>query len=516
MSPVDGSGTLYEKIYTGIQPGTYQFKVVPDTLDGMWKFPLDYGDEDGGNYIITILNSDGTTQFKDVQVRILFDASKGTIDVTTSPAEALQMDRYALSGGTNLMGDNRKWSTTDPEMKYDKKTGHYLYTLENVRINDTAQIPTVDFLPNISYAYKIVPYGEDKGENKYFILRGLQLSYNIKFDYNPKTEETILTAYDDEGNDVSDSVLSYDVKPTFYSVIGDSILTGYAWDTNQSIEAAYYGLMDDTDNDGIYEKTYKINVPSGGAVANYSFKVAANGTFNSGMSWGPDGFGDNHNVVVSVQSNDPSILEAYLTIYFDSKTGEITYKTDPESVSAGIDDSVFVWYIAGTYMLRNNNGFTYDTTVYDTVRDITSGFTFTCGENTDERGLTWSIDTEYNKASDFKNKLSFNIFYTQEETSATGTFETDIIDLEVQPLYESDYKALDGADHIKILAQYFVNKFMPGKQWLKVTSVGYGYSQSFRDWKVNNLEYNNYLYKTRTRNLLKLTLTLLHNIIISK
>lgn len=489
MDPDGGSRTKFVKRYDNVPAGTHQFKVVPDTLDGLWTSPIDYGNGDGGNYIITILDGYGP-----VSVEIYFDAEKGQISVKTTPENALHKESYVLTGTESLMGSFGKWNFNAPVMEYDSDTGHYVFTLENVPVNDDAtNKPTESYLPNINYAYKVVPLGIDTGSNQLFILSGPQSSYNVKFDYNPNTKKTRLYAYDENGKDVSAEVLSYEVPHAFYSVIGDKNLTGYDWDTNEAVEAAFNGLMSNENERGLYKKVYDIAVFEN-QVTNYSFKVVANGTFNSGISWGPEGIDDNNNVIVSVSTADPDITTAKLTIWFDPESGVITYELDPPEVGNDIDDSNFQWYVTGTGSLKNDDNIYSNPRVYDTVRDITSGFTFTCGQHTDERGVTWSVDEEYNKASKFKSSLEFSLNYTQEGKSATGTFNTNIVNIKVQPLNEADYQLPAGAkDDLKILAQYYVEKFMPGKEWLKVTSIGYGYCQEFIDWKNHYLKYFEYV-----------------------
>lgn len=500
MGLKSGSDTIYEIYYYGIKPGTLAFKVVPDCLDGQWNSPITYGDREGDNFTFIILDEYDGVKIKEADVHILFDSVTGEITVETTPANALYRDKFVLMGTENLMGSYGRWNINEPVMNYDNATGLYYFYLNDVPVNDDKMEPSHTYLPSFSYAYRIITQGIDEGGDNNILrisdssLENRQASYDLKFEYDPFSGVTTVYAYNEDGEDVTSVVVFNEVEAYFYSVIGDQSLTGYDWDVSKGAEAATDGKMEDTDGDGIYEKQYTIKVPNDGSSTQYSFKVAANGTFNSGMSWGPGGYGDNSNYVVSVSSADKNLSTALLNIYFNPETGEIWHTTDPENVNDADPEGSLTWYCTGVPELRSNNSYEYDITVYDTVRDITSGFTFTCGQKTEQRGLTWAIDTKYNEASAFENSHGFDMNYSQENVTIYGAFNDDIVDLKVRSLREYDYTG----PHSPILAQYYVEKFMPGKQWLKVTTAGYGYSSTFMDWKDHYLQYTDYLNKKST------------------
>lgn len=524
MEPDGSSGTDYKKVYTDIKPGTYSFKVLPDCLDGKWSSPVSYGDptKPEGNYVFTVLDEVKGQKVTDTTVTIRFDSTTGKIRVTTTPVDCIEKGQYVLMGPENLMknvtgSDGEplgEWNKNEPLMEYDEDSGKYFYTIKNVEVNDGEMQPSESYLANFNYSFKVIEKGKDRGENQRFVLGGklaIQQSYDLKFCYDPYTRETEVLAYDEDGNEVTGEVISYNAPIYFYSVLGEESLTGYDWGVSHASEAAFYGWLNDSDGDGILEKEYKINVPTDGSSAPYSFKVAANGTFASGRSWGSGGLDDNDNFIVSVSSTNPDVSTATLQIRFNPETGEVSFFTDPENVldDEHADDN-FQWYIYGESSLKSNNAFKYDVTVYDTVRDITSGFTFTCGQGSaEERGLTWSIDQEYNKASEFKDTANFNMSYSQnykhndnagnaqsENIEINGTFESNVVPLKVQPIQETGFESEFGLDNI--LAQYYVEKCMPGKQWLKVTTAGYGASETFIQWKKDYLAYFDYVEKNNT------------------
>ena len=482
MSTVKGESTLYSITFKDKPADTYKFKIVGD---GTWSSGISWGDSksDDGNYTFTLTDK--------CDVTIYFDTITHKISVN---AEHLKMDRYVLSGTSKLMKNVLNetgeevgaWNTFAPEMKYNETSGKYEYDLKDVPANETDIVPDGKTEINSNYAYKIIPYGEDTGSNITFALYGDEETYNLHFEYDAKTNKSIVTVYNSNNEDVTKQVFKDDVKVSFYSVLGDENLTGDNWgNTNPSL-AAYNGRMSLNTSTGYYEKKYRIKVPTDGTSTDYSFKIAANGTWDSGISWGDSSGG---NVSVSVASVDEEISEADLTIYFDPKTGNIWFKTDPD-VSKEIDDESFTWYITGTYTLRSDNGYTYDTYTYDTVRDITSKFTFTCGEATKERALTWSKNEQKNLDSNFYERDKFNLNYNVDGKNVKGTFEGNVIYLKINAIEDESYTNGDEAD--KLLAQYYAENFMPGKQWITVKSFGKGNSNEYKKWKEAYLSYNDY------------------------
>ena len=491
MTTVQGNSTLYSITFKDKPADTYKFKIVGD---GTWSSGISWGDSnsDDGNYTFTLTDK--------CDVTIYFDTTTHKISVS---AEYLQMDKYVLCGTSKLMknvldetgAEVGAWNAFSPVMTYNETTGKYEYDLKNVPTNETDIVPDGQREINSNYAYKIISYGKDTGSNIIFALYGDETSYNLHFEYDAKTTKSTIKVYNSNNQDVTEQVLKYDVKVSFYSILGDENLTGDNWGNSNPSLAAYNGRMTLNPNTGYYEKTYRIKVPTNGTSTEYSFKVAANGTWDSGISWGDSNGG---NVTVSVSSIDEEINEADLTIYFDPNTGKIWFKTNPESVSQEITDENFTWYIVGTYTLRSDNGYTYDTYTYDTVRDITSKFTFTCGEDTKERALTWTKNTQKNKDSDFKDTGKFDLNYYVDGKNVTGTFEGDVIDLKIKAIKDENYT--DGDDADKLLAQYYSEDFMPGKQWLTVKSFGKGNTNEYKKWKEAYLNYNDYKNKEEKYN----------------
>lgn len=491
MTTTQGSSTLYSITFKDKPADTYKFKIVGD---GTWSSGISWGDSksDDGNYTFTLTDK--------CDVTIYFDTITHKISVN---AKYLKMDRYVLSATSKLMknvldetGEEvGAWNTFAPEMKYNETSGKYEYDLKNVPANETDIVPDGKTEINSNYAYKIIPYGKDTGSNITFALYGDEETYNLHFEYDAKTNKSTVTVYNSNNEDVTAKVFKDDVKVSFYSVLGDENLTGDNWgNTNPSL-AAYNGRMSLNTSTGYYEKTYRIKVPTDGTSTDYSFKIAANGTWDSGISWGDSSGG---NISLSVSSVDEEINEADLTIYFDPNTDKVWFKTNPESVSKEITDENFTWYITGTYTLRSDNGYTYDAYTYDTVRDITSKFTFTSGESTNERALTWAKNTQKNFDSNFYDDDEFNLNYNVEGKNITGTFKGDVISLKIKAIKDENYTGGDEAD--KLLAQYYSEDFMPGKQWLTIKSFGKGNTNEYRKWKEAYLNYNDYKDKEEKYN----------------
>lgn len=152
--------------------------------------------------------------------------------------------------------------------------------------------------------------------------------------------------------------------------------------------------------DGTYYITYEnVAVGRNGETKSYPFKIAANGNWDSGISYGDEN-GDGSNVDTCV-----------VTINFNPKTKKISVETNPSDCNmSDIGDSTFQWYVVGDYQLVSYDSFKASTSVYDTIRDITSNFSFTSDGNTNERGISWSINDERNNAGEFKSKMGDNGF----------------------------------------------------------------------------------------------------------
>lgn len=473
MEQVVGTA-LYRKTFYDVPAGTYGFKVAADgSLD------LSYGANDSEeNYEITLT--------KTADVEITFNKDKGTISVKTSPTGALDSKVYVVTGTEDLMG--KAWDTTEAVMTFNEEEGVYEYTRQGV-------------YSNANYAFKVIEQGIDSGNNISFYLGGAKDTYNLRFTYNPKNGVTAKYAYDvDSGDDVTAAVMEA-VQITSYSVLGDKGLTGSSWlglndDGTPGTEEAEKkatadGAMTKNAN-GTYTKVYK-NIPVGvdGEVKSYAFKIAANGNWESGISYG-DGEGGNYILLLNGDVNN--VTSCDVTIHFNPSTEEITIETSPVNCNlAMLDDSNFEWFVVGDYQLVSYENFEASATVYDTVRDITSGFEFTSGRNSSERGVSWGINAERNNISNFYSQLGngtgFSLDYTVDGNNATGTFNTPVIELLLEVI-KDEYQ---GARADNYVSQYYCESFMPGKQWLTVNSVGLGYSDAYNAWKSKYLAYTEYL-----------------------
>ncbi len=471
MDPVAGSDSLYRKTFPNVKKGTYAFKVGANgSLDMSWG-------ENGSseNYTFTLT--------KAADVTVTFNKAKQTISVSTDPTDALDIKEYVVTGTQNLMG--KTWNLYDAVMTYNEEDGVYEYTKQGV--------PTGQ-----NYAFKIIEKGRDSGENISFSLAGNVEKYDIEFIYNPKNGAVTQRAFDPEtGEEVTD----YAIKPVqikSYSVLGDKGLTGYNWlgltdkGTPGTLEdeqmASEQGAMTVApDGSGTYTKTYTgIKVGTNGETLSYPFKIAANGNWDSGISYGDDNGG---NYMLILNGDTSGVTECDVTINFDPSKSEnkITVITNPSDCNmSDVDDSKFTWYVVGDYKLVSYESFRASAKVYDTVRDITSDFSFTTGADTDETGVVWKINSKLNKKSDFYDRIGgngFSLDYTVDGKTSTGTFNTPIVDLALN--IEKDSNG-------KYIANYNCSSFMPGKQWLTISSFGDGQSAAYTKWKSDRSAYEEY------------------------
>ena len=70
--------------------------------------------------------------------------------------------------------------------------------------------------------------------------------------------------------------------------------------------------------------------------------------------------------------------------------------------------------------------------------------------------------------------------------------------LKIKAIKDENYTGGDEAD--KLLAQYYSEDFMPGKQWLTIKSFGKGNTNEYRKWKEAYLNYNDYKDKEEKYN----------------
>lgn len=438
MELAAGSGTVYSKTYN-LVAGTYSFKVA---ANGSFDSGIEYGDVDGNNYQFTI--SEPAT------VHITFDSSTKTIDVKTNPAIALTYTEYVVSGTKSLTGSN--WDASDVDDNLMQYQGGYLdtytkqYTVKN----------------GGEYAFKVVHAGKDDKVEPI----GLQVAgeegktYILEISYHERHALTEYHLYEmtdggEKGTEVTEDCIE-DIQYDSWSVLGEKELTGYNWEdaaNNNQADAAEAGKMTYDKTKKIYTKTFG-NIAVSDMPQILNFKVAAEGSWDTGVSYG-DSRGNNYTIVLQSQT----AKTCSVTITFDPVTHEINVSATPDCLMEGrIDESSLVWYLAGDYDLVSEDAYYTAPTVYDTVRDITAAFTFTSGSHVD-----WGYDDDRNSASGFFSRIGttedgtgFDLDYTVENKSIKGTFNEKVITLEANP---------DG-DH----SSYSCSRFMPGKQWVKVTT----------------------------------------------
>ena len=436
---VDENG-IWSITFYDVEAGTHSFKVVGNCS---FSSGIDYGAYDGSsNYEVT------TNAIADITIE--FNEESKSITVTSNPSDAIVKDRYVVSGNTNLTGENWKTDSTENEMEYDEYTGTFTKTYDNL-VSDE----------NKNYVFKVVKFGLDnKSENLSFCIAGEEdETYKLVITYYPKTKKTEYNLYASDGNKVNEYIKAPDIQ--FYSVIGDEDLTGYNWLGENNVDqeaAALKGKM--TDNgDGTFSVTFN-DVYVGTAAISVGFKVVANGTWDSGISYGNSNGG---NYSVSLASD--SVYKCDVTITFDETTHEITVTANPDCI-VEIDESQFEWFVAGDYRLVSYDQNRAPVTVYDTVRDITFKFNFTSNSET-----AWENDNgsgSRNEESGFYSHLGkaddqgFDLEYTVDGKNVTGTFNEPIIELETSEVTDDE--------GVILYTQYSCSRFMPGKQWLTVTT----------------------------------------------
>ncbi len=467
MEKVSGSDYLYQKTFYDRPAGTYAFKVGANgSLDMSWG---ESGSND--NYTFTLT--------KKADVTVTFNQKKQMISVATEPTDALDIKQYVVTGTENLMG--KTWDLNDAIMTYNDDEGVYEYTKTNVKSGQ-------------NYSFKVIEKGVDSGSNISFSLASIDSVYDIKFIYDPKTQVVTEKVYTtDTSEDVTASVLK-PVQVTSYSVLGDKGLTGYNWlgltdkgtpGTEQDQQdASLAGLMT-SNEDGTYSKVYTgIDVGTNGDIKSYPFKIAANGNWDSGISYGDDN-GDNYMLVLN--GDGSGVDKCDVTITFNPKTKKITVETNPSDCNmSNIDDSSFTWYVVGDAKLVSYDSFKAPTSVYDTVRDITSNFTFTSGNDTDERGLAWSINKDRNKSSEFIDNMGgdgFTMDYDVDGKTSTGTFNAPVVDLKLNITTDHNNNTI---------SNYSCDAFAPGKQWLSISTYGEGASDLYLQWQKDHKKYEEY------------------------
>lgn len=435
----DGTWTI---TYRDVQAGDHSFKVV---ADGTFASGIDYGAYDGRNYTFT------TTQTADITID--FDPNTGEISVSSWPENAIKKTSYVVSGNEALTGETDGWNeySTANLMTYN---GEYTGT----------HTKTYEVVTGEQCIFKVVEYGvDDKNYPICFRIDGEEgENYILEIVYNENNATTGYTLYDSAGNDVTEECTA-DIEWDFWSVIGDEGLTGYNWlgtDNQDQGPASEKGKMEWDEEEGVYTVTFN-DVAVNRTIQSFGFKVVANGTWDTGVAYGDS---EGNNYVISLASDDVNTCS--VTISFNPETCEISVATTPEDCQCEerIDESTLVWYIAGQYTLVSDDAYTTPATVYDTVRDITAGFTFSAGS-----GVVWDYDSRRNADSGFYSGIEqqqdsgasqngFCLDYTVEGNNITGTFNEKVITLE--------------SESTGGITGYSCSRFMPGKQWVKVTTGG--------------------------------------------
>lgn len=435
----DASGR-WTKTYTSVPTGTHSFKVVGN---GTFDSGVSYGSNSGsgsGNYIFTLEQA--------CSVTITFDEDEKHISVSTTPTSALKKeDVYVVSGTKNLTKTEVDWDTGSDsnKMVYDDSTDLYSKTYSDLKAET-------------NYVFKVVKYQKDnKNENIGFALMALDengdpidyTNYQLVITYNARIKMTLYHLYDANGDLKDDYITSTLVD--HYSVIGDEGLTGFNWmgegNANQA-EADAKGRMI-RDKNGIHSVTFT-DVIVNSNLTNLSFKVVANGDWGTGISYG-NMSGDNYRIALSSEQ----YAKCNVTIKFDENTHDITVTSSPNCIIK-VDESKFEWYVAGVYTLVSDDAYNAPKTVYDTVRDITANFSFTSGVTSDSQTFTWNIDANRNADSRFNDGKGFSLDYHVDKKDITGSFKVPIVALTSS--IANGY------------VDYSCNNFMPGKQWLSVST----------------------------------------------
>ncbi len=536
-----------------IRAGAHSFKVFADG-----DINLGFGENGGANDIKFSLKEDSG-------ITIIYNSQNHAISISADMPGALEMTQYVVTGTEKLMGS--VWNLQNAVMDFNIDTGLYEYKISGKDENGNS----VPITGGENYAFKVIEFDKDSGNNISFRL--LQNAY-IKVTYDPRTAKTSYDAYSDpECTEASKLVRAEaigEVLVESYSVLGEKGLTGYTWlglqengqpyegDKRHEMEgnATEAGKLKPVKTAGegrhLYSQTfYNVEVGINGNFKSYAFKVAANGNWDSGISYG----NGNDNYIIALNNpgskpvGDPNYNHCDVTITFDedaAKRGEncISVETSPkEYLMNTINTEGFNWYLVGDQRIASyEDSFRGPDTTYDTVRDITQTINFTNGAYSNEKGIAWSIDAETNLAEGYITKLGgkvdgtndgsgFSLDYKVDNKDVRVNFNEDVVDLDTmidEPDKKSDggYEAetfpkdnggvstyTDGVDaniekyldvNTLLNDEYWTNytnykyypitytseRFMPGKQFLKVSTYGVGTVADFNRWKRVRLLYD--------------------------
>ncbi len=275
---------LYEKVFDNIPGGNYEFKVT----DGTWSASWGNG---SGNYAITLT--------KESKVTVLFNADTKEISVKIEPkAGAAEVEfTYTVAGEEALCG--AEWDPSQNKMAKNAD-GLYEITFENIAAG-SYQCKVTDGSWGASWG--------GNGPSGNYVVDVAETS-NVTVRFNADTKEITYS--------LSAPGVTPEPTPDVYTVAGDEGLCGIAWDTAANEMAL-------NAESGLYELTFR-NVAAG----DYSFKVVANGSWNT--CWGQDG------------SNYPVNLDAdsHVTIRFNAETKEISVEAEPVQGPSVTGDPLYV------------------------------------------------------------------------------------------------------------------------------------------------------------------------------
>ena len=298
---------LYEKTYTNVPVGTYEFKVTDGTWDNAWG-------NGTNNYSVTV-DKDGST------LTITFDATSGTVNATVTPPASTEEPDDSENETTVYLVPNTNWK--------DASARFAVYYFDDAAgTNGWISMTDAD---SDGYYEAVVPAGystlifcrmdpsttENNWDNKWnqtgnLTLDGTNNCYTItegSWDAGTWSVYTPTTGGDTDADEAT------------YILAGSAAIFGTEWDiANTSNKMA---LNAET---GLYEKTYE-SVP----VGTYEFKVT-DGTWNN--SWGKDG--GNYSFTIEAISD--------VTITFNADTKAITVTTEATGEVAEPVENVTIHY----------------------------------------------------------------------------------------------------------------------------------------------------------------------------
>lgn len=533
--------------------GSYSFKVVAGNT---WESGLDYGDAKGGNFtfnlvqpadkVIVRFNPSSEADCKitvEVSPETALDTKNYVITASAAFASMLGVEEWKK----NYEDAQPAFMLYNNDNQLFEKWVYDVVPNDNVTLDEWGN----DGYPIWCYGFKVIPVGNDDNKPNLLIeLTKMRSSYDLYIAYDDQTDQVMVYAFEHTGHEhdltqndgyavynrstgelisksaSQDYLVSGSLEPAFYTILGEQALTEYNWSGNY-LPSARRGLLvpanDGTNRLHLSEPYRVTNIKSQTEFGtSFSFKVSAGGTWD--LSYPAIG-----NTIVTVAYPDDAKStsswaknECDIDIYFDPDTHEVVDVTAYNGANAvsyifELNEDELQWYVAPTNKLFDQNMFSdqENVTVYDTVRDITSSFYFTYGSGSEQRGLMVESDAVRNTTDGFYNTDNFDLEYVMKEhylkgeseveryDMMNGTFHADVIDLKNKTLTheiasqlsgneKDDYNGFVLSNNDK-LTKFYVEQFAPGKKWLKINTVGYGYSEEYKSWQQQFLTYNNYI-----------------------